>query len=356
MEWMSRILVALLSCVPAVVLAAEEVDVSFPAVGDESSKFQTEVLIDGLDNPCGLVLRPRSERDSPQEVLFAESGAGVVRGFPTDRPTLVRQVLTGLKAAEVDELKTHVSAWSLGFVTPTKLAVFGGMKNGGSQVGVFILPAEDEPVAADKPDHEVAIAEEETAEAELAFPSMTFGETAAFLASGIATGPGQVFRAGLAANRIELPQPLLNIADGRELPWPTGVCLSPSTKMQFLLAAFAGEHSKARDSRVVFLIPTTGKVALKLTPGLLDIVGLAYSPAGQLYAIDLAWEDDEAGGVYRLDDARFEGQPACRAVKIAEVARPTSLLFGDNGTLYVSTWRKDGAAQQGAILKITGEF
>jgi hypothetical protein len=85
-------------------------------------------------------------------------------------------------------------------------------------------------------------------------------------------------------------------------------------------------------------------------------VGLAYSTSGQLYAIDLAWQDENAGGVYRLDDARFEGQPACRAVKIAEVVRPTSLLFAPDGALYVASWGKGNGAKQGTIVKISGEF
>ena len=117
-----------------------------------------------------------------------------------------------------------------------------------------------------------------------------------------------------------------------------------------------GELSEARDSRVAFIIPAAGTVDMQLSPGLLDIVGLAYSPSGQLYAIDMAWNDENAGGVYRLDDARFEGRPACRAVKIASLVRPTSLVFAGSGTLYVSSLGAGTNAKMGTITKITGEF
>ena len=95
---------------------------------------------------------------------------------------------------------------------------------------------------------------------------------------------------------------------------------------------------------------------MQLTPGLRDIVALAYSATGQLYAVDCAWQDPQAGGVYRLDDARWQGQPACRGVKIASLSRPTSLLFAPDGSLYVAAFGASSDSPQGTITKITGEF
>jgi hypothetical protein len=279
-----------------------------------------------------------------------------VLGFTADKPEETHDVLTGLAVREVHDLEVRASAWSLGFVTPTKLAVYGGLEAGGDHVGVYVLPAERVTLAADKLDHEVLVAESEEADSQPVLSGMAFGETTAFFSRGAIGAPGQIYRSGLAANRIEMPQRLLNTAESQRSWWPTGICLSPSNKMQFLVTAFAGELSAMRDSRVVFLIPVSGKPSLDLTPGLLDIVGLAYSPSGQLYAIDLAWQDDEAGGVYRLDDARHNGQPACRAVKVAEVVRPTSLLFAPDGSLYVTSWGKGSNSKHGKIVNVTGEF
>jgi hypothetical protein len=355
MERISCFLLGLFFGLPMLAPVAGE-EGSFPPAVDELAKFRTEVVIDGLDNPCGLTLRPSSDRDDPQEFLFAESGAGRVLGFTAEEPGKTREVLTGLKVDEVDELKTHASAWSLGFVTPTKLAVYGGMKDGGDRVGVYVLPADREPLSVEKQDHQIVIAQGNADKLQLVLASVAVGETTAFFTNGSIELPGQIYRSGLAANRIEMPRPLLNTPESQGARWPTGVCLSPSSRMQFLVTAFAGEMTDARDSQLAFLIPVSGKLLLKLTPGLVDIVGLAYSPSGQLYALDLAWQDEKAGGVYRLDDARFEGQPACRAVKIAEVVRPTSLLFASDGALYVTAWGKGNSEKNGTVMKVTGEF
>lgn len=355
MKRISRLLVALFLCVASAARGADEKPLPFPTAGDESDKYHTEVVVDGLDNPCGLALRPNTDRDAPPELLFAESGVGRVLAFATERPAESREIVTGLKVSDVEELESRASAWSLGFVTPTKLAVFGGMPAGRDRVGVYLLPDENASLTADKQDHEVVIDNGES-DSQAVLGSMTISDTMAYFASGSLTPPGQVFRAGLAANRIELPQPQLNTAEALEARWPTGLCLSPSGKMQFVVTSLAGELTEARDSRVVFLIPTSGKRVLELVPGLVDVVGLAYSVTGQLYAIDLAWQSEKQGGIYRLDDVRYNGQPACRAVKIAEVNRPTSLLFADGGTLYVTVWGKGGNAKSGQIVKITGEF
>jgi len=83
---------------------------------------------------------------------------------------------------------------------------------------------------------------------------------------------------------------------------------------------------------------------------------LAYSPTGQLYAVDFAWKEEGASGVYRLDDARVNGQQACQAVKIASIQRPISMAFTPDGTLYVTALGASDSKKQGILVKITGEF
>jgi DNA-binding beta-propeller fold protein YncE len=96
--------------------------------------------------------------------------------------------------------------------------------------------------------------------------------------------------------------------------------------------------------RLTFYNPIDGKVELAIPTDLRQLAGLAYSPAsGSLYAADFA------GGVYRIDDASEPGHPACRTVKVAEVAKPTSLAFAPDGSLYVVTF---GSGEDNGALEV----
>ncbi len=340
---------------PILAWAADSQDQAFPAGGDESAKYQTEVILDGLDNPCGLVIRPTTNKEAPQEFFFAESGAGRIKRFTADKPQESHEVLRELATHEIgDNEALRVGPWSLGFVTPTKLAVVGGMRQGSvEQVGVYGLPDKD-ALAAEDFDYQVELSVGTGGFAEL--PSVVVGETVAYVSSGLPEQSGVVYKCALVGNNLYTPRQQLGTKSSEELYWPVGLCLTPADQSQFLVASFVGGLSEGRDSRVAFILPSEGHIVLKLLPGLFDVVALAYSPSGQLYAIDFSWVDEKSGGVFRLDDARLDGRPACRAVKIAEVVRPTSLVFDSSGALYVTSFGTGTNAKRGQIIKITGEF
>ncbi len=322
---------------------------------DESAKFQTEVLIEGLNNPCGLASRPAATEDTVDEFFFAESGAGRVLRFAVDSPTKTQEVLGGLNTLPFgNEKPLEVGPWALGFLTPSKLVVLGGvLENGKEQVGVYALSEESRALSADQTDHTVgplAIGNNQPR-----FLGIAMGETAAYFSSGAESAPGQIFYSALEANRLDSFRPLLKEQIDE---WPAGLCLSPvnSAGSQYLVASYVGGLQEARDSKLVFLAPVSGTLLLQIAPGLFDLVGLAYSDSGQLYAVDFAWQQPEGGGVYRLDDARLEGRPACRAVKIASMIHPTSLAFDSKGAMLVTTWGSLEKPKQGQIIKIIGEF
>jgi hypothetical protein len=356
MKWIFT-LVVVLSALTGIAQAVDTKD-EFPAAGDESAKYQQEVVIKGLDNPSGLVNRTLTEPNAVQEFYFAESGAGSVRVFSADRPSATHEVLNGLETRALSsDVPLNVGPWSLGFVTPTKLAVWNGIeKDGIKRVDVYVLPTDGKTISGSEAEHTAELPKGDLASGDAAFPGLVMGETSAYLSSGSAEDVGTLFKAALIANRLDAPRTLTPSKQNSAMHWPTGLCLSTSTRTQFLVAAYVGQLNKERDSRVAFVVPTNGDVALVLTPGLFDVVGLAYSPTGQLYAADLSWEDEKAGGIYRLDDARLDGQPACRAVKIAEIVRPTSLVFDASGAMYVTSLGTGTNEKQGSIVKITGEF
>ena len=78
--------------------------------------------------------------------------------------------------------------------------------------------------------------------------------------------------------------------------------------------------------------------------------------SGNLYVANLPSDDIGRAGVYRMDDAGEPGAPACVAVKIAEVERPTALAFGADGTLYVTSLRDSTSndSDDGSLLKLIG--
>lgn len=329
----------------------------FPLAGDESANYQVEEVFTELDNPCGLALRPPSGEEATDEFFFAESGAGRVLHFAVDTPAKSQEVLGKLATHTLgNENPIEVGPWALGFLTPSKLVVMGGvLVDGKEHVGVYALPEDGKALSADQLDHTVGPLNPEDTDERIGFQALAISETAAYFASGSESAPGQIIYSAIEANRLDSFRPLMKeqIAE-----WPAGICLSPvnSAGSQYLVASNLGKLLEVRDSQLVFMDPFSGTVFMQLDAGLFDMVGLAYSPSGQLYAIDFAWQNPETGGVYRLDDARWEGRPACRAVKIASVVRPTSLAFASNGTLLVTAFGSSDKPKLGKIVKISGEF
>jgi hypothetical protein len=354
MGWNSCFLAILMLGVSSYVQAAE---LEFPEPGDETARYRTEVIAKGLDSPCGLALRPTVEKEAPQEIFFAESGAGrVMQIVASGEP---KEVLSGLEVRTLEKPEVRLSASALGFVTPAKLAVLGGLKKEYlEQVGLFNLPAEEKVLTPADVENAVPLRtfQDVVFQESSGFHGMYVGDTVAFFSNYVPNRFGDIYRAPLSANRIDEPQRMTFRQAGDDLMAPAGLCAGPAGKTQYLVASFMGEIGEERDSRVVFIVPSSGTIALELVPGLRDVVGVAYSPWGNLYAIDFASGDDKSGGVYRLDDARLNNKPACRVVKIADIARPTSLMFDKYGVLYVSSLGKDGSEKQGEIIKVSGEF
>jgi hypothetical protein len=354
MKWMSFLLVICLLGFSSFIWAAEA---EFPEAGDETAKYRTEVIAKRLDNPCGLALRPTVEKDAPQEIFFAESGAGrVMQIVASGEP---KEILSGLEVRTLEKPDIRLSASALGFVTPAKLAVLGGLKKEYlEQVGLFNLPADEKVLTPADMENAVPLRtfQDVVFQEPSAFHGMCVSETIAFFSNYVPNRFGDIYRASLSANRIDEPQRMTFRQAGDDLVAPAGLCVGPAGRTQYLVASFMGEIGEDRDSRVVFIVPSNGVVALELVPGLRDVVGVAYSPWGNLYAVDFASGDEKAGGVYRLDDSRLNNRPACRAVKIANIARPTSLMFDKLGVLYVSSLGKEGSEKQGEIIKVSGEF
>ena len=331
--------------------------VSFAPVGDETADFETQVLLSDLDNPVGLALRPTQAKRGPYELYFAESGAGRIVRVVTDAPEQVDGVIVDFPLNE--QLGFRTGPLGLAFINRKKLVV--GLCDGGENSGKLVSYALGEAgavVDAGERDHAVGPLRSklDSGKDRFYFFGLAMTEGTCYVTSSRLGTEGLVLKAGVRANRLAYLQPLIDVEKEVGFGAPGGIAVIPRPRPAFLVVALMGSRETPQDSRLVFFVPSTGKVALSLPTGLHDILSLAYSPSGQLYAADFSWQDAQAGGVYRLDDARVEGKQTCRAVKIASVVRPVSLAFAPDGSLFVTALGAGENARHGMLVKVTGEL
>ena len=247
----------------------------------------------------------------------------------------------------------------LGFLTWKKLLVADcGGSPGNDRILLYEFSDHSEPFRAEEADQTVGPIRigDDWQQAEFQFFSMALANQTAYITTGPFALRGMILKAGTRSNRLEYLQAFLDENRSSVMHAPTGIAVSPSPRPPYLVVAQMGEINESKDSQLTFYVPTSGEKVLALGTGLHDIIGLAYSPSGQLYALDAAWKKEESGGVYRLDDARVEGRPACRPVKIAEIIRPMSLAFSSSGELYVTCLGSGQNSRQGQLLRISGDL
>jgi len=312
-----------------------------------SENYAVETVLEDLDRPGGVVLRVGSAKAGPLELFFSENGAGRILRIATDRPQEIREVITGLSKNSLgDEFFSRLGPIGLAFLTRTKLAVGGG---GQGAIGLYVLPDDGSTLAADQPSHTVGVSRNGL------FFAMAKSDKTLFMA-GANQDQGWILQSEVGANRLATLGSFAIEKKTDGLGKATGIAITPRPRPPFLVVAHVGSLETPQDSTISFYVPSSATVAMNLGTGLHDMVALAYSPTGQLYAADFALNEEESGGIYRLDDARVDGQQACQAVKIASIPRPTSLAFTSDGTLFVTALGADENAKQGIIVKITGEF
>ena len=254
----------------------------------------------------------------------------------------------------------------LAFLKRTKLVVgCGGLGSGKDSLRVYDLPADtplEEPIDYESVDYELGPVSPgtRTSTGEGGYFSLVVKPDIALFASS--SGDPQhdwLLKASIAKNKAFDLQPYVatrELFGGANLLAVT-MNLEQSDR-GYLVVGSCGEFGTGEsDSRIAFLSPHSGRLALELTANLQDVAALAFSPSGQLYAADLAWGDSTSGGVYRLDEAIVDGRQTCRPVLIAEVVKPTSLVFTSKNELVV-TALGDGVGNQvvGQLIQISGEF
>ena len=113
-----------------------------------------------------------------------------------------------------------------------------------------------------------------------------------------------------------------------------------------------GEIDQPGDSLLTFY-SDEGDLLMKLETGLDDVCALAYSPTGNLYALDFAWGEGESGGLYRLDKSAEAPATSCLAVEQLALDRPTAMAFAPGGELYIVQFgAEESGATGGRLLRV----
>lgn len=332
---------------------------------DLTSDFVVESAGPALDNPVGLSLRSGGRSEDAHELVFSESGAGRVVAVPTDNLDQIRPVVTGFPTGPWDVADgAIVGPLDTLFLTPGKLAVgYGGGEGGRAAIRVFLLSdalQTDGPLAFENLDHEVVPSPTGGGgeDAKLQFFGLANNDKALLAAGGGDPATGWILKATLTKNKLVDLQPHIDAVALTGVGRPMAALIDQRAGQGYLLAGHTGEVADRRDSVLAFYAPGSGRLAAAFPANLYDLVDLAYCPAsGNLYAVDAAWHDDAAGGIYRLDAKTIDGGQQCEAVRIAACRRPTSLAFTPAGdALYVTTFGPKDEPKQGQLLRITGPF
>jgi DNA-binding beta-propeller fold protein YncE len=146
--------------------------------------------------------------------------------------------------------------------------------------------------------------------------------------------------------------PTIATKEATQVDAPVAIAVSPDKSQ--LVVGQCGEVNVPGDA-LLTMYDKEGKLVKSYKTGLHDITGLAYSPAGKLYATDFAWADTTQGGLFELT---IEGDEV-KTKKIVGLDRPTSLAFDKDGGLYVTvfaTGKDTGEKPTGGLIRLEPGF
>jgi len=306
-----------------------------------------ETVLDGLQDPYSISIRPAAESSDPYEILVFDRGAGSIVSVRSDEPGRSTKLIGGWKAGDRAEVVLALDARHV-------IA-----SSGKALLSVYALATQGESLAADDasqtieapkalepapPRHVSAIIR---TRANRHVPDMLI------LAMGGEGAPGGLWQVPIRADTLGDVAPFSPASNDAARP----VSALAVSNEGFIVAAEAARPDRPTPSRLTFYNPIDGSVVLRLPVDLHEISAIACSPkSGNLYVAAMEL-DSETPGVYRVDDATRDGRRASKAVKIADVQRPAAIAFGPDGSLYVATIDDaDSAREQGTLKRIKGSL
>ncbi len=324
----------------------------------EPAPLKSEVLLDRLDNPCGIALRP----PGGAELFVAESGAGRILRLRLGDKEQPSTAIEGFPVANLSSAPYRIGPLSVAFLDRTLLVVGeGGQAAGADVVRLYRLPDDGKTLRFDQSAQRLGpvAASAQSATGEGDFYSIATAPAALYVASQGDAAKGWILKADVANLTASQLKMFVATSSTASAGVPGAVATS---KRGELVVAHVGDSGTMRETTLSFY-NSRGKQLMKLDSGLQHITGLAYGQSGLLYATNLAPENASTGGVYRLDMEIRDGRQGIKAVKLAiAIARPAGLAIASNRLMYVTALGQvtgvpaaDGE-RTGQLLKVEGEF
>ena len=336
----------------------------FAAAASATEDVTVATMLQGLQSPCGLAIRPGASGDD-YEIYVSDPGAGRVIRVRSGQPGTGEHAITGFASPRTGDNAVQSSGpRGLLFLDRTRLVVTGGEGDGHAFIRLYEVSDEQTPLAAERYEQHIeqAASGEQPAVVVKSFHGLArtlANDSVADMLVVVALGKqgsAGTWKVPIRAGTLGELEIFSSAQPRDELIVPGGIAVG---RHGYIVVSEPIANDDAHANRLTFLNPIDGSVALELTVELPAVASLAYSPrTGNLHAAAFASSHAERGGIYRIDDVGEPGKPACAAVKIAEVARPTALAFGPDGALYVAALgESDGSeTNTGVLLKLTGEL
>lgn len=337
------------SCQPAKIAAlvsAFVVILAAASVGRAQENAEYEIVAENLQNPRAVAIQPETGH-----LFVAESGALRVVRVTSGEP---EEVVVGFQKDYTGKSPIYeIGPLALLFLDRNTLLISdGGREAGMDHIRVVKVPEAGEPPVRLKSDFDkrLRLQPDEQHSADGNFWGMVKLENYLLVTCGDDMRNGWIARAPVRSNRPTNLKRFFSTARSVQTRGPHGITTSPQGE---IVISQTGEVQDSDDSLLLFFGPE-GDFLDSFKTGLNDIYDLAYGPnQGRLYAVDFCNARPNEGGLYKLVGTR-EG---CRSVRMAKLPRPSSLVFAENGDLYVTTVGRfvEGAeVSNGMILRFKG--